>query len=132
MNGLGPRIRALRQHRGETQDALARALTTNVGTVSRWERDEVTPLVQQLVAVADHYGVTLDYLLLGAPGEEPVFPGFDDFLASPWGRRAQERGWVRALLALASRYPQPPSPRLYAAIVMAMELEDLPAPAPKK
>lgn len=137
MHGLGPRIRSLRLSRGETQPDLARALGQNVGTISRWERDEVDPHVKQLVALAEHYGCRVDYLLLGSPGDEPRLPGFDEFLATPWGRRAEERGWTRALLALALRFPKPPSLQLYASLVSAMEIEDAglgvpAAPAPKK
>jgi len=121
---FGERLKALRLQRGETQPELAEAVATNAGTVSRWERDDGKPHVEQLLKLREHFGVTLDFLLLGEPHDEhPVsLPEFDTFLASEYGRIAEKRGYVRALLAL--RYPFPPTARLYKALVATMMLED--------
>lgn len=123
METFGSRLRALRTQRNETQEELGDDVGANSGTVSRWERDDGMPHAQQLVTLANHFAVSLDYLLLGQGTEHPVaLPEFDAFLQTEYGRIAQERGYIRALLAM--RYPYAPTQKLYKALVSAMMLED--------
>lgn len=70
MHTFGARLRTQRVLHMETQEQLADKIHADPGTVSRWERNEVMPHIDQLVAVAKHYGVSLDYLVLG--DGEPV------------------------------------------------------------
>jgi hypothetical protein len=55
---------------------------------------------------------------MGAPPE-----ALDAFLQTEYGRIAQQRGYVPALLA-ANRLPFPPTERLYMAMTLALMLED--------
>ena len=56
-------ILQLRQKKGMTQIELAERLNYSDKAVSKWERGESLPDISTLVAVADLFGVTLDYLV---------------------------------------------------------------------
>ena len=60
---FGEKLQALRQHAGMSQDTLAERLNVSRQAVSRWERDETMPETDKVVALADIFGVTTDYLL---------------------------------------------------------------------
>ena len=60
---FGEKLQALRQRTGMSQDALAERLNVSRQAVSRWERDETMPETDKVVALADIFGVTTDYLL---------------------------------------------------------------------
>ena len=64
---FGERLQALRQRAGMSQDALAERLGVSRQAVSRWERDETMPETDKVVALADMFGVTTDYLLRPQP-----------------------------------------------------------------
>ena len=75
-------------------DALAERLQVSRQAVSRWERDETMPETDKVVALADIFGVTTDYLLRPQPkqtetaAEEPP---------------RQQRDWVERFLDFAKR-----------------------------
>ena len=60
---FGEKLQGLRQKAGMSQDALAEQLNVSRQAVSRWERDETMPETDKVVALADLFGVTTDYLL---------------------------------------------------------------------
>ena len=60
---FGEKLQSLRQRSGMSQDALAERLDVSRQAVSRWERDETMPETDKVVALADIFGVTTDYLL---------------------------------------------------------------------
>ena len=60
---FGEKLQSLRQRAGMSQDALAERLQVSRQAVSRWERDETMPETDKVVALADIFGVTTDYLL---------------------------------------------------------------------
>jgi len=60
---FGAKLQSLRQKAGMSQDALAEKLNVSRQAVSRWERDETMPETDKVVALADLFGVTTDYLL---------------------------------------------------------------------
>ena len=60
---FGENLQSLRQRSGLSQDALAERLDVSRQAVSRWERDETMPETDKVVALADIFGVTTDYLL---------------------------------------------------------------------
>ena len=60
---FGEKLQSLRQRSGMSQDALAERLQVSRQAVSRWERDETMPETDKVVALADIFGVTTDYLL---------------------------------------------------------------------
>ena len=68
---FGEKLQKLRQKAGMSQDALAERLDVSRQAVSRWERDETMPETDKVVALADLFGVTTDYLLRQGAEEEP-------------------------------------------------------------
>lgn len=130
---FGDRLRQLRERQGLTQEDLARAVGTNTGTVSRWERGLGNPQAAQLVQLAETLGASVDYLLRGTDPDTnapPLSPAFHDFLRTDLGRIAQERRWIELLLSIRVATP---SVKLYQAIVSGLLMnDDDPPPRPKK
>lgn len=57
------RLRGLRKARGISQLKLAMDLNTNQNTISRYETGEREPGIAELIALADYFDVSIDYLL---------------------------------------------------------------------
>lgn len=57
------RLRELRKSRGISQLKLALDLNTNQNTISRYETGEREPGIVELIALADYFDVSVDYLL---------------------------------------------------------------------
>ena len=57
------RLKELRKEAGETQKMLASAIGISVNQVIRFEKGEQKPGFDNLWARADHFGVTVDYLM---------------------------------------------------------------------
>lgn len=62
---IGGFISALRKANGMTQKELAEQLNVSDKTVSRWERDDGTPDLSVIPAIAEIFDVTCDELLRG-------------------------------------------------------------------
>lgn len=60
---IADRLVALRREHGYSQESLAAELGLTRQAVSRWERGESLPDTENLIALADLYGVTLDELV---------------------------------------------------------------------
>nr|WP_325298263.1 helix-turn-helix transcriptional regulator [uncultured Dysosmobacter sp.] len=92
---FGEKLQGLRQRAEMSQDALAEKLNVSRQAVSRWERDETMPETDKVVALAELFGVTTDYLLRDQPeesrGPETVPPSGGE----------QKRDWVDKLGYLA-------------------------------
>jgi len=71
---LGANIAAYRKRSGLTQVGLADKLNYSDKAVSKWERGESMPDVLTLVQLADHFGVTVNDLLVD-PNALPEEPG---------------------------------------------------------
>ena len=61
--GVCMRLRELRKARGISQLKLALDLNTNQNTISRYETGEREPGIVELIALADYFDVSVDYLL---------------------------------------------------------------------
>ena len=59
---IGNQIKALRLHRGTTQEALAQYLGVTAQAVSKWERGAATPDIGMLPDISAYFGVTIDEL----------------------------------------------------------------------
>ncbi len=72
---IGPRLRELRNRRGQTLTALAAETGIPVSTLSRLESGQRKPGLEQLLALAKAYRIPLDELV-GAPasGDPRVYP----------------------------------------------------------
>ncbi len=64
-NTIGQFIAALRKANGMTQQEVADRLNVSNKSVSRWERDECSPDISLIPAIAEMFGVTCDELLRG-------------------------------------------------------------------
>lgn len=60
---IASRLIALRTAAGITQETLAHALSVSNKTVSKWENGISMPDLDMLSALADHFGVSTDFLL---------------------------------------------------------------------
>lgn len=65
------RVRELREQHGITQEELAQRLGVEPPAVSKWDRNLAFPRMDKLVAMADIFGCTVDYII----GREPVRDG---------------------------------------------------------
>ena len=65
------RLYQLRKGRGISQEELANAVGVSRQAVQKWEAGASTPDLSNLSALADFFGVTLDYLVRGTEPEAP-------------------------------------------------------------
>lgn len=99
---FGEKLQGLRQKAGMSQDALAEKLNVSRQAVSRWERDETMPETEKVVALADIFGVTTDYLLrdrteqASAPEKKPA----PDWMAR-LGYLARTKGYLLGWVLVA-------------------------------
>ena len=91
---FGEKLQSLRQRAGMSQDQLAERLEVSRQAVSRWERDETMPETDKVVALADIFGVTTDYLLRPQP---------ESAAAEPEKPPLEQRDWVERFLAFGKR-----------------------------
>ena len=63
MSELGDRLAELRQDKQEKQKDIAKLLHISSGSVSNYETGTHLPTVETLRTLADHFGVTIDYLI---------------------------------------------------------------------
>lgn len=61
--GFSVRLKALRAQAKETQEQVARATNISVKQLQRFEYGEQKPEFDDLWALADHFHVTVDYLM---------------------------------------------------------------------
>ncbi|WP_082025648.1 helix-turn-helix domain-containing protein [Methyloceanibacter caenitepidi] len=67
-NGLGDRIRRIREARAFSQSDLAKMANVTPTAVWNWETNGVVPRAETLLVVAQRLGVTKEYLLTGQSG----------------------------------------------------------------
>ena len=93
---IGKFIAVLRKANGMTQKDLGDKLFVSDKTVSRWERDECTPELSLIPAIAEIFGITTDELLRGeknnpdtltADEPKPSAKAEKQFKAMLFGRR---------------------------------------------
>ena len=72
---IGARIKELRQQHGLTQGQFADILSVSFQAVSNWERGIAPPDLENLLQIADHFGVLVDDLL--RPRNDRLFLGID-------------------------------------------------------
>ena len=68
-------IANLRKEAGETQKELADAIGVSNKVVSKWENRESEPNLANMVAIADHFGVSVDFLIRGEEFEQGIGAG---------------------------------------------------------
>ena len=73
------RLYQLRRERGISQEELANIIGVSRQAVQKWESGASQPNMDNLVAISEYFGVTLDYLLKGdEPGWEASDIPFED------------------------------------------------------
>lgn len=60
---LGERLKAERERKGVAQAEVAKALSVTQPTIAKYELGIKSPSNGALIALADYFGVTTDYLL---------------------------------------------------------------------
>ncbi|WP_125575979.1 helix-turn-helix domain-containing protein [Levilactobacillus angrenensis] len=88
----GQRIAELRKRKHESQSELARAVNVSASTIGMWETDQRAIKDDDLSALADHFGITVDYLLGRKVdlGSVPVAAHIDGDLADLTDEERQE------------------------------------------
>lgn len=81
----------LRKNSGLTQELLAEQLEVSRQSISKWEAGQVMPEPDKIVALADLFGVTTDYLLKPSESENTSIPMPQKQSPIPTGRRAAKR-----------------------------------------
>jgi transcriptional regulator with XRE-family HTH domain len=125
LDGFGDRLRIARERLSLSQAQLGDAVGTDGNTVSRWELGKGFPQARQMAKLATTLNADLNHLLLGkkpngAPQDMP--PAFLDFLQTEYGKIAQKREYIEALLSVRVANP---TVRLYSALVFELQLNDL-------
>lgn len=70
-HSIGKLIARLRSEKGLTQAELAKRLNITDKAVSKWENEDGEPSISLLPAIAEEFGITLDYLMRGiAPSDD--------------------------------------------------------------
>lgn len=67
---LGENIRNLRKKNKISQEELAEKLNVSRQSISLWENDQTQPTIENIISLADVFGVSTDYLLKGEAEEE--------------------------------------------------------------
>ena len=62
MNTFGERLKELRKEKNIGQIELAKQLGVGKSIISLWEKNECEPTLSKIVAIANFFGVTTDYL----------------------------------------------------------------------
>jgi transcriptional regulator with XRE-family HTH domain len=68
------KLQALRKEKGLTQEELAEKLDVSRQAVSKWEAEQAMPEIDNLIGLANIYGVSMDYLLTGKEFEDTSAP----------------------------------------------------------
>lgn len=63
MSTFGQRLKELRTSKALTQKQLAEYFSITLRQYSRYETDVSTPSYKQLIALADYFDVSIDYLV---------------------------------------------------------------------
>jgi len=72
---IGGNIRILRESKGLTQKALADSIMISFQAISAWERGLSVPDLENVIRIADYFGVSVDELL--AESDKSLFVGID-------------------------------------------------------
>lgn len=71
-HSIGKTIAELRKEKGWTQIELAEKLQVSDKAISKWEKDSGAPSVEFFPALADVFGVSIDYLMTGKKVEPEI------------------------------------------------------------
>lgn len=72
-------LKWLRDEKEENQQDLAELLKVSQSAIGKWERGENEPGIENLIKLADHYNVSIDYLV-GRSNIKQKHPSIDHLL----------------------------------------------------
>lgn len=72
INGLGERLKILREKFGYSQRTIAKRLKISPSVISGYESGEKSPSLEILIAISDIYNCSTDYLLGKKTENKPV------------------------------------------------------------
>ena len=116
---FGELLAELRQDKGLTQKQLGRVLSVSTGTISNYENGVHYPDLEKLVALADYFQVSTDYLL-----------GRENSTRTVHISEAKELQDER-IIRLIHRYSQLPKDRQQALDLIMTDMEQAVLPASK-
>lgn len=125
-------IRKLRTDKGISQEALAEVCDVSMQAVSKWENEQSYPDISFLPLLAEYFGVSIDYLLMGSNSAVCNTAGNlvtnlaeqdfkDDVLyilqyrngkvldKKQWDKKRQDNGDIAARIQFADEFAQLPS-----------------------
>lgn len=112
---FGAKLQRLRKARGWTQEQLAEKAGVSRQSLSGWENDAALPDTAHVIALADLFGVTTDYLLRRDAQEQAAPSAAAASASKPWRMSPRELGarlmigsagaGLAVLRTLASLYP---------------------------
>ena len=108
---IGSRIVGLRGTAGLSQEGLANELGLSRQAVSRWERGEALPDTENLIALADLFGVTLDELVrpkASAETDDGIVPADEAAPEEPAEPEAEPEKAAEPTIAIESAEPAEP------------------------
>lgn len=73
MNDFYNTINEVCKARKTTATTVLREIGASTGNVSKWKKGSI-PNIDLALRLAEHLGVTLDYLVTGIPDREPIAP----------------------------------------------------------
>ena len=91
---LDQRIAELRKLHGLSQAELAKRIHTSANTVSSYECGRRSPDLSVLIALAQEFGLTTDYLLTGVPSSERDINTAKELLV----KQLQKSGFMHTVL----------------------------------
>jgi transcriptional regulator with XRE-family HTH domain len=71
IDGIGPRLRAVRTRNGATLETVARTIGISLSTLSRLESGKRRPTLDLLIPLARHYRIALDHLINAPQSGDP-------------------------------------------------------------
>ena len=98
------RLYEVRKRAGMTQSDLAEKLDVSRQAVSRWEMGTAKPEFENLIAISNIFGVSIDYLLKGEPAspDDNIHPDGDpEQTEEPDRKNTAEKLWLAAIITFA-------------------------------
>lgn len=83
MLAISEQLKKYRTERGMTQEELAEKLFVSRQAISKWEKGEANPDLENVVKLAEIFEVSLDELVLAKEQTEVTKTDFDHFLYNP-------------------------------------------------
>lgn len=83
MLAISEQLRKYRTERGMTQEELAEKLFVSRQAISKWEKGEANPDLDNVVELARIFEISLDELVLAKEQTEVTKTDFDHFLYNP-------------------------------------------------